>query len=70
MATSRSIQTPNNLLQLALKPATGTSGVANQMDDEECHLLSLPVELQKTILEYVRTSVLTFYVESYQLTVL
>lgn len=40
------------------------------MDDEECHLLSLPVELQKTILEYVRTSVLTFYVESYQLTVL
>jgi hypothetical protein len=35
------------------------------MADEECHLLNLPVELQKTILEYVRISVPSFYVELY-----
>jgi hypothetical protein len=60
MATSRVAQTPNDHLQLALGPATENPGAVKQMTDEECHLLNLPVELQKTILEYVRTSVPSF----------
>jgi hypothetical protein len=67
MATSRVAQTPNDRLRLALGPATENPGAVKQMTDEECHLLNLPVELQKTILEYVRTSVPSFNWELCQL---
>jgi hypothetical protein len=70
MATGRATQTPNDHLQMALEPATGNPGTLNQMADEECHLLNLPVELQKTIFEYVRTSALSFNSGMCQLTAL
>jgi hypothetical protein len=57
MAAITPVHTPSNTLQLAIAPHTVNSGAFNQMAAEGSHLLALPVELQKTILEYVRTSV-------------
>lgn len=65
MATSRAAQTPSDRPRQAIEPAPEAPGAVGQMADEECHLLNLPVELQKTILEYVRISVPSFYVELY-----
>jgi hypothetical protein len=61
MATSRSTQAPS-------ESTTGNPGAVTQMAAEESHLLALPVELQKTILEYVRTSVPSFNLGLCQLT--
>jgi hypothetical protein len=60
MATSSATQTPSDRPQLSVELAPETSGIAHQTADEEAHLLGLPVELQKEILEYIRSSVLGF----------
>jgi hypothetical protein len=60
MAASTPMHTPSDTLQLAIAPHTVNSGAFNQMATEESYLLGLPVELQKTILEYLRTSVPKF----------
>ena len=60
MAVSTPMRTPSDTLQLETEPDKANSGSTNQMATEEFHLLGLPVELQKTILEYVRTAVPSF----------
>lgn len=55
------MHTPSGRHQLAIEPAPETSEAIKQTADEECHLLNLPVELRKMILEYVGGPIPTFH---------
>lgn len=70
MATSRATHTSGNGLLPSTAFASGTSDAANRPIEPRSQFLALPLELQKTILEYVRASVPSFHVRTYQLTIL
>jgi hypothetical protein len=69
MAASIFKHTPSGRPQLAIEPAPETSGAIGQMAGEGCHLLNLPVELQKMILEYVGTPITSLHLALEELTI-